>query len=40
MPAVTCIMNAVILSAILSAMNSNMYGVHRMIKSLAERHDD
>lgn len=33
------IMNAVILSAILSAMNSNMYGVPRMLKSLAERQD-
>ncbi len=33
------IMNAVILSAILSALNSNMYGVPRMLKSLAERHD-
>jgi len=38
-PAMTHIMRAVILSAILSAMNSNMYGVPRMLKSLAERHD-
>jgi L-asparagine transporter-like permease len=38
-PAMTHIMSAVILSAILSAMNSNMYGVPRMLKSLAERHD-
>ncbi len=37
--AISGIMNAVILSAILSAMNSNMYGVPRMLKSLAERHD-
>ncbi|WP_407311463.1 amino acid permease [Desulfosporosinus sp. SB140] len=36
---ISSIMNAVILSAILSAMNSNMYGVPRMLKSLAERHD-
>ena len=34
-PAMTTIMSAVILSAILSAMNSNMYGVPRMLKSLA-----
>ena len=39
MTAMTGIMNAIILSAILSAMNSNMYGVPRMLKSLAERHD-
>jgi len=39
MPAMTHIMSAVILSAILSAMNSNMYGVPRMLKSLADRHD-
>jgi L-asparagine transporter-like permease len=38
-PAITTFINAVILSAILSAMNSNMYGVPRMLKSLAERHD-
>jgi Gamma-aminobutyrate permease and related permeases len=38
-PAMTTFINAVILSAILSAMNSNMYGVPRMLKSLAERHD-
>ena len=38
MTSVTGIMNAVILSAILSAMNSNMYGVPRMLKSLADRH--
>jgi len=38
-PEMTAIMSAVILSAILSAMNSNMYGVPRMLKSLAERHD-
>ncbi|KLU61310.1 GABA permease [Peptococcaceae bacterium CEB3] len=36
---ITGIINAVILIAILSAMNSNMYGVPRMLKSLAERHD-
>ncbi|AFM40684.1 gamma-aminobutyrate permease-like transporter [Desulfosporosinus acidiphilus SJ4] len=36
---ISSIMNAVILSAILSAMNSNMYGVPRMLKSLAERKD-
>lgn len=35
----TTVMNAVILSAVLSAMNSNMYGGPRMLKSLAERHD-
>lgn len=39
MPAMTGIINAAILSAILSAMNSNMYGAPRMLKSLAERHD-
>lgn len=35
----TSIVNAVILTAILSAMNSNMYGVPRMLKSLATRHN-
>jgi len=39
LPAMTSIMSAIILSAILSAMNSNMYGAPRMLKSLAERHD-
>ena len=38
-PAMTTIINAVILSAILSAMDSNMYGVPRMLKSLADRSD-
>lgn len=38
-PAMTTFVNAVILSAILSAMNSNMYGVPRMLMSLAERQD-
>lgn len=33
------IINAVILSAVLSAMNSNMFGVPRMLNSLAERHE-
>jgi L-asparagine transporter-like permease len=37
--AISGVMNAIILSAILSAMNSNMYGVPRMLKSLAERND-
>lgn len=38
-PGVAGIMNAVILSAVLSAMNSNMYGVPRMLNSLANRHE-
>jgi L-asparagine transporter-like permease len=39
LPGMTGFVNAIILSAVLSAMNSNMYGVPRMLKSLAERHD-
>lgn len=37
--AMTSVINAVIFIAILSAMNSNMYGVPRMLQSLAKRHD-
>lgn len=36
-PAVGSILNAVILSAVLTAMNTNMYGVPRMLQSLGRR---
>jgi L-asparagine transporter-like permease len=33
------ILNLIILSAVVSAINSNMYGIPRMMMSLSERHD-
>lgn len=39
LPGIAGLMNAVILSAVLSAMNSNMFGVPRMLRSLAERRE-
>ncbi len=38
-PLVGDILNAFILSAVVSAINSNMYGIPRMLMSLSERHD-
>ena len=38
-PVIAGILNAVILSAVISAINSNMYGVPRMLTSLAHRSD-
>lgn len=38
-PVASTILNAVILSAVFSALNSNMYGVPRMLTSLAARKD-
>jgi len=38
-PVIAGILNAVILSAVISAINSNMYGVPRMLTSLADRAD-
>ncbi|OAT87078.1 amino acid permease [Desulfotomaculum copahuensis] len=38
-PGAAGLINAVILSAVISAMNSNMYGVPRMLNSLSQRRD-
>jgi len=38
-PGAAGLLNAVILSAVISAMNSNLYGVSRMISSLSRRRD-
>ncbi|HUW65759.1 MAG TPA: amino acid permease [Spirochaetia bacterium] len=38
-PIISSVLNAIILSAVFSAINSNMYGIPRMLMSLARRKD-